>query len=76
MARVKVLAVRLGSDRAPVGRIAYTAQVYVDDYATDPLWLCSHDHNTPVEAQTCGVQYLTDRLVGRHEAEAPNLPTP
>jgi len=63
MARVRVSAVKLGSDRVPVPRLAYCAQVYSDD-ATELLWSCMHEHQTPVDAHLCGVQYLTDRLMG------------
>ena len=49
MARVRVAAVKLGSDRMPVPRLAYCAQVYSDD-ATELLWACVHEHQTAVDA--------------------------
>ena len=63
MARVRVAAVKRGSDRAPLPRLAYCAQIYADD-GTDLLWTCLHEHGTPVDAHMCGVQYLTDQLIG------------
>ncbi len=65
MARVRVSAVKLGSDRAPVPRLAYCAQVYSDD-AVELLWSCMHQHEAPVDAHMCGIQYLTDQLMGPH----------
>jgi hypothetical protein len=63
LARVRVSAIKLGSERAPVPRLAYCAQVYSDD-GRELMWACLHEHDVPVDAHLCGVQYLTDQLVG------------
>jgi hypothetical protein len=69
MARVRVLAAKVGSDRVPVPRLVYTAQLYEDDKA-DPLWTCIHGHPSPIDAQACGVQHLNDLLYMRRRTGA------
>jgi len=64
MARVRVLAWKLGIDRVQVPRLAYSAQIYEDADDDTPVWTCIHEHRTPVDAQLCGIQFLTDRAVG------------
>ena len=60
---MRVSALKLGDDRLPVPRIAYRAQVY--SVAGDELlWSCAHEHRSPIDAQTCGIQYLSDLIVG------------
>ncbi len=65
MARVRVLAWRLGNERAPIPRLAYSAQIYEDGSDVEPVWTCIHDHRTPIEAQACGLQCLADRTYRR-----------
>lgn len=65
MARVRVLATDLSGESEPVPRIVYAAQVFEDLNEAEPVWVCIHEHNTTVAAQLCGVQFLTDRLLGR-----------
>ena len=63
MATVRVLATRLGSDRVPVPRLVYRAQIVDEiDRTDDPRWTCEHDHSNPLEAQSCGLQHLSDLL--------------
>lgn len=71
MATVRVLASRLGSDRAPVSRLAYRAQIVDDDEPnSDVVWTCGHEHTSPIEAQSCGLQHLSDLLAGPEELTA------
>jgi hypothetical protein len=70
VATVRVLAARLGSDHLPVTRLAYRAQLFEDDVIGDAAWTCSHDHATPLEAQSCGLQHLNDLLAGPQELSA------
>jgi len=59
MARVRVMAVKLATVQGawPVPRLGYRAQLYSDD-GHELLWTCGHEHTTPVEAHSCGVEQL------------------
>ena len=62
---MRVMAVKLQVTAGPwpVPKLAYHAQLYSDD-GHELLWTCAHEHGLPVDAQTCGVQHLTDLAVG------------
>lgn len=68
MARVQVLAATPAVDGDAAPRIFYTAQIFEDNDA-EPVWTCIHEHSTTVAAQLCGVQFITDRLLGRGRRE-------
>jgi hypothetical protein len=64
VARVRVLARKpLRGGQAAEQTAAYCAEIYEDFYALEPIWTCRHDHRSAVEAQLCGVRFLTDTLV-------------
>jgi hypothetical protein len=65
MARVRVLAERPAAAVDTDPRRTFTALVYEDYDEARPVWSCRHRHGSALEAQLCGVRYLTDRLVGR-----------
>ena len=70
MATVRVRASRVGGDRTPVARLVYSAQLFEDGAATgDAAWTCGHDHASPIEAQSCGLQRLSDLLAGTEGLE-------
>jgi hypothetical protein len=64
MARVRVLAERPAFLIAMDPRPKFSAQVYEDFNESKPVWTCTHSHGSAIDAQLCGVQYLTDRVVG------------
>jgi len=66
VATVRVMAVKLQVTAGPwpVPKLAYHAQIYSDD-GRELLWTCGHQHGLPVDAQDCGVQQLTDQVVGQ-----------
>ena len=70
MARVRVLAVRMGGDGSQSARLSYSAQIYDDGNDAEPVWTCIHDHRTPIEAQLCGVQFITDQPTFRRQSGA------
>jgi hypothetical protein len=65
MARVRVLAERSSGDLGAVPRPHFSAQIFEDRNDREPVWTCTHDHGSAIDAQLCGVQFLTDRLTGR-----------
>ena len=69
MARVRVLTTDRSDKSVPVHRATYTAQVFEDFNESEPVWVCIHEHKTHMAAQMCGVQFLTDRLLGRRKRE-------
>jgi hypothetical protein len=40
----------------------FKAQLYDDYNDVRPVWTCSHNHTTALEAQLCGVRHLSDQL--------------
>ena len=69
MARVRVEAAIPTNTEASVPRVFYTAQIFEDDNDTEPVWTCIHEHGTTVAAQLCGVQFITDRVLGHRRRE-------
>jgi hypothetical protein len=70
MAKIRVLATRLGTEYELVPRIAYAAQVFEDSNDIDAVWTCIHEHKTAVDAQLCGVEFVTDRGLNRGQRGA------
>lgn len=71
MARVQVLAATPHDEGGAAPRIFYAAQIFEDNNDTLPVWTCIHEHRTTVAAQLCGVQFITDRLLGRRKRGIP-----
>lgn len=69
MARVQVLAATPTDGGDAMRGIFYAAQIFEDNDDAEPVWTCIHEHRTTVSAQLCGVQFLTDRLLGRARRE-------
>ena len=70
MARVQVLATTPTEEEPEATpRIFYVAQIFEDNHDAEPVWSCIHEHKTTMAAQLCGVQFLTDRLLGRRKRE-------
>ena len=70
MAKIRVLATRLGIEYELLPRTVYTAQVFEDENDAEAVWTCIHEHKTAVEAQLCGVEFVTDRQLNRRERGA------
>jgi hypothetical protein len=61
MAKIRVLATRLGTEYELLPRVVYAAQVFDDENAREAVWTCIHEHKSAVDAQMCGVRFVTDR---------------
>ena len=70
MSKIRVLATKLGSEDELLPRLTYTAEVFDDGNDSEPVWTCVHEHKTPIAAQLCGVEFLTDRPVNRRHKGA------
>jgi hypothetical protein len=60
MASVRVLATRVGSTHV------YKAEIFDDIEDDEPIWMCEHDHASPIDAQSCGLHQLTRLVGGEH----------
>ena len=70
MAKIRILATKLGIEYELVPRVIYTAEVYEDGNDSEPVWTCIHEHKNALDAQLCGVEFLTDRPAGRRRRGA------
>ena len=64
--KVRVTASQGAPGRGPVPALIYRAEAYDDsDRFRDPVWTCSHDHDSVEAALRCGEEWLAgdgDRL--------------
>jgi hypothetical protein len=59
--RIRVLGVHRARSEGPVPAWAYHAEAYDDrDTHKRPAWECRHDHDNPLLAQSCGLEWLRD----------------
>ena len=70
MAKIRVLATRLGIEYELLPRVVYAAQVFEDVNNSEAVWTCIHEHRTAVEAQLCGVEFVTDRRLNKGDRGA------
>lgn len=70
MAKILVLATKLGTEYELIPRVVYSAQVFDDENSSEAVWTCIHEHRTAAEAQMCGVEFLTDRPLHRRRRGA------
>lgn len=58
-AKVRVTASHGAPGRGPVPALIYRAEAYDDeDQFRDPIWKCSHDHESVESALHCGEAWL------------------
>lgn len=70
MSKIRVLATKLGIEYELVPRTVYTAQVFADGNDGEAVWTCVHQHKSAIDAQMCGVEFVTERSVDRRHRGA------
>jgi hypothetical protein len=57
--RIRVLGVHRDRRDGPVPAWAYYAKAYDErDAHKHPVWACGHEHDNPLRAQSCGLDWL------------------
>lgn len=74
-ARVRVLVAHAPGSRSPVPALVYNAEVIDDAEVHGALWLCAHNHPSPVSAHQCGVDWI-GRATRAILSEAPGRAQP
>jgi len=70
MAKIRVLATKRGSEDELVPRTVYSAQVFEAENESEAVWTCIHEHKSAIDAQLCGIEFVTDRSLDRRHRGA------
>ncbi len=74
--RVRVLGFQKPRSGFPVPAWSYGAETYEDGTdAKEPSWACSHDHQSALEAQECGIGWLDSRFSSQFPEADPASPS-